>query len=72
MRVILLRGGAAGKSKVLVKGQGAALGDPTLPLAPSTTGILVQLTNQGNGKCWESEFPLSSIKADDAGFKATH
>jgi hypothetical protein len=70
MRGILLRGGAAGKSKVLVKGQGAALGDPTLPLAPSTTGILVQLTNQGNGKCWESEFPLSKITADAQGIKA--
>ncbi len=72
VRGILVRAGAAGKSKALVKGQGTQLSDPTLPLGPDTTGIRVQLTNQSNGKCWESEFPLASIKADDAGFKATH
>jgi hypothetical protein len=65
MQAIVLRGGEAGFPKILVKGKGAALGDPPLPLSLSLTGIRVQLTNQSNGVCWESEFPLDRITADD-------
>lgn len=66
----LLRSGGVGKAKILVKGKGGGLSDPSLPLAPGTTGIRLQLTNESNGKCWESEFPLSSITADAQGIKA--
>ena len=57
---ILVRGGAAGRSKIILRGKGAGLSDPTLPLAPAN-GIRVQLTNESTGICWESEFPLSAI-----------
>lgn len=67
---ILLKGGAEGKAKLLVKGAGMDLGDPILPLGVGTTGIRAQLSNQANGLCWESEFPLSSITADDTRIKA--
>jgi hypothetical protein len=71
IKAILLRGGAAGQSKLQVLGQGAALDVPGLPLGLDTTGIRAQLTNQSNGLCWESEFPLNRITADDRSFKAT-
>jgi len=57
---ILVRGGIAGKSKVIVKGKGTLLGDPTRPSSPAT-GIRVQLTNEATGVCWESEFPVSEV-----------
>jgi hypothetical protein len=71
MRKIVLRGGEVGSSKLQVKGEGVQLGDPPLPLAVTLSGIRVQLTNQSNGVCWESEFPLSSITADERSIKAT-
>jgi hypothetical protein len=71
MKTMLLRGGPSGKAKLLVNGQGASLGDPSLPLPLNTTGIRVQLTNQSSGLCWESEFPLSRITADDQSIRAT-
>jgi hypothetical protein len=71
IKAILLRGGADGQSKLQVLGQGAALDVPGLPLGLDTTGIRAQLTNQSNGLCWESEFPLNRITADDRSFKAT-
>ena len=60
MRQILVKGGAAGKSKIIVQGKGAALSDLTLPLPPAT-GIRVQLANESSGVCWESEFPVSAL-----------
>jgi cysteine-rich repeat protein len=57
---ILVRGGAAGRAKIILRGKGAGLSDPALPLAPAD-GIRVQLTNESTGICWESEFPLSAI-----------
>lgn len=50
---VTLKGGAAGKTKVLVKGKGAALPDLTLM---ATLPITVQLINGDNGTCWESTF----------------
>jgi len=70
MKSILLRAGAGGTAKILLKGQGASLADPSLPLTLATTAVRVQLTNQSNGVCWESLFPLSSITADDRSIKA--
>jgi hypothetical protein len=70
MQRMLLRGGADGKSKLVVKGAGSALGDPALPLPLTLNGIRVQLTNQSNGKCWESEFPLNTITADERRIRA--
>ena len=57
---MLLKRGAPTKSKIIVKGVGAALGEPAFPLA-SIDEVRVQLTNQSTGVCWESEFPVSSL-----------
>ena len=64
-----LKGGAAGKSKILLKGKGATLPLPpaTLPLAAGT--VTVQAHNRTNGNCWESSFP-AAIKNDPDLFKA--
>ena len=67
---ILAKGGAEGKSKILVKGQGAGLSDPSLPLAPAVDGIRVQLMNESSGVCWESEFPISNVTSDSESIKA--
>ena len=71
IRFMRLRDGAAGKSKLSVSGQGANLSDPALPLPLDTVGIRVQLTNESSDTCWESEFPLSRITADDKRIRAT-
>jgi hypothetical protein len=63
---IILKGGADGKSKVLVKGKGAALPDPHPPL---TFPVKIQLVNGDNGICWESTF-TSATKNVMGMFKA--
>lgn len=54
---IVAKGGADGKAKIIVKGQGAALSDPTLPLAPGTSGLRVQLTNPATGSAGHRNSP---------------
>lgn len=55
---ILLKGGAAGKSKALVKGKGVTLPDfdDDLPLEPDDLPMIVQLRNNRNDVCWGSIF----------------
>ncbi len=66
----LLKGGAAGKSKVLVKGKGANLDLSAMPLN-ATGGATVQLLRNDDPACWEAVFPPAAISTDDAGqFKA--
>jgi cysteine-rich repeat protein len=60
MRRILVKAGAAGHSKIILEGKGAALGDPVLPDAP-VDELRIQLSNQATGVCWESEVPASAI-----------
>jgi cysteine-rich repeat protein len=50
----LLKGGAAGKSKALAKGKGAALPDPTLPVTEYP--VTVQLRRIGAPLCLQSVF----------------
>jgi cysteine-rich repeat protein len=71
IRLMRLRDGGASKAKLSISGQGANLSDPALPLPLDTTGIRVQLTNESSDTCWESEFPLSRITADDKRIRAT-
>jgi cysteine-rich repeat protein len=59
----LLKGGAAGKSKALAKGKGAALPDPMLPLAYPVT---VQLRKDGSPLCLESVFVVADEKKNTA------
>jgi hypothetical protein len=56
---ILVKGGAAGKSKMLVKGKGVNLPDPVLPLDFPVT---VQLFNYQTGVCFDSSFSALSAK----------
>ena len=66
----LLKGGAADKSKLLVKGRGANLDLSAMPLNPSTQ-VLVQLIRNDAPECWAATFPPASVSADDAAlFKA--
>jgi hypothetical protein len=55
---IIVKGGAFGKSKALVKGKGLGLPDfdSDLPIATGDLPLIVQLRNNDNGICWESEF----------------
>jgi cysteine-rich repeat protein len=69
LRTLVVKPGAEGKAKVIVKGKGGALPLPALPLAanPKVTVQLVAST----GACWASVFDAPP-KANDAGqFKAT-
>ena len=66
----LLSGGAAGKTKALAKGQGAALPDPGLPFSYPVT---VQLRKIGSPVCLESAFVSTDQKKNDmTEFKAKH
>lgn len=60
----LLKGGPAGKSKVLVKAKGANLDLTALPLDTSA-GVTVQLRQSGSATCWETTFPPDTIGAND-------
>jgi hypothetical protein len=55
---IIVKGGAAGKSKALVKGKGANLPDfdTDLPVAASDLPVIVQLRNNASGVCWGGSF----------------
>jgi hypothetical protein len=55
---VIVKGGAAGKSKALVKGKGANLPDfdSDLPVASGDLPLIVQLRNNATGICWESSF----------------
>ena len=55
---IILKGGAAGKSKALVKGKGVNLPDfdSDLPIAMGDLPLVVQLRNNSSGICWQGSF----------------
>ena len=55
---IIVKSGAAGKSKALVKGKGMNLPDfdSDLPVAALDLPMVVQLRNKQNGLCWGSSF----------------
>jgi hypothetical protein len=61
---VLLKSGAAGKSKIVLKGKGATLPDPgsALPVLPAEFPISVQLQRNGTALCWESSFAEADVK----------
>ena len=68
-QLALLKSGAAGKAKALVKGKGANLPDTLAP--PLTLPVAVQLVNDTNNVCLESVFNTSNlINNDSKHFKA--
>jgi cysteine-rich repeat protein len=60
-----------GKAKMFVKGKGAGLPDPTLPVADPDLPVIVQLLNDSTTACWESTFGASTVIVNgDELFKA--
>ena len=58
-----LKGGAAGKSKLLLKAKGANLDLGALPLGPTSTPLVTQLIRNDDAACWEATF--ASLATDD-------
>jgi hypothetical protein len=64
---VQLRAGTAGRAGVVVKGRGANLGLPSMPLTPPVT---IQLQEE-SGPCWASTFAAGGIRMNDsADFRA--
>jgi cysteine-rich repeat protein len=65
----LLKSGAAGKAKVLVKGKGGNLPDDLAPALPLP--VTAQVVNDANSTCFEAVYDTDSvIKNDEKQFKA--
>ena len=56
LQKVQLKGGAAGKSKILVKAKGGNIDMPGLPLNDSTN-VTVQVRRSDDAACWQSVFP---------------
>ena len=68
MQTVLLKGSDSDRAKVLVKGKGTSLPDPSLPIA---LPLSVQLVNRDSGLCWQSTFLEGDVKRNEGGqFKA--
>lgn len=66
---VLLKAGAAGKAKTLLKGSGANL--PVPPPGPFTLPVTAQLVNSANSVCFESVYDsVDVIKNEAEQFKA--
>lgn len=63
---IILKAGAAGAARITVKGKGANLAMPTLPLSQDPT-VTVQLTN--GTTCWEAQYSTNIYNSTEQ-FKA--
>jgi hypothetical protein len=66
-----LKGGADGKSKVLVKGKGDGLPDllsGVLPVESAEFPVSVQLLRNGTNLCWESLFAEADVKKNSEEF----
>lgn len=65
---ILFKGGGAGQSKILVKGKGGNLPQPTLPFSQSIN-VTVQLLRNDSSQCWETVFVPQATKSSGTQFK---
>ena len=63
---LTLKAGAAGKAKIMLKGRGASLKTPALPI--SHLPVKVQLNNT-NGACWDATY-ATTLKNQAEQFKA--
>jgi hypothetical protein len=66
---IILKPGTAGKPKIIVKGKGANLDAPPVPLQQDQTVIAQLKNNWLAGECWETRFSGPAKKNDDKLFK---
>jgi len=73
IKQILLRSGADGKAKIIIRGAG-----PDIPLpAPATAtrflqedaGVIVQLVSNESDICWEARYPAPAAKNTATQFK---
>jgi hypothetical protein len=62
---IVLKSGLDGKAKIIVKGKGANLQTPALPISQPVT---VQLKSS-DGVCWEAVYSAPATKSDTTVFK---
>lgn len=69
IRSVVLKSGASGKAKILVKGKGTLLGLGPLPLGQDPR-VVIQLRSS-NGFCWESTFGAPAAKNDMTTFADT-
>ena len=66
---IILKGSDDNRTKIIVKGKGMSLPDPTPGL---TLPVVVQLVNSDSGQCWEGTFDVPNIKRNEPGiFKSS-
>jgi cysteine-rich repeat protein len=63
---LTLKEGEAGKAKIILKGKGANINLPTLPM---TQPVLVQLRNSASSVCWEATFGAPPTKNDATQYK---
>ena len=70
IRTLVVKPGDAGKAKVIVKGKGAPLALPALPLA-ADPAVTVQLT-AATGVCWSTAFAAPLAQNDAGRVKARH
>jgi cysteine-rich repeat protein len=70
IRTITLKPGAAGKAAVIVRGKGARLAVPGLPLAQDPA-VTVQLRSTAGG-CWGTAYTPPASRSDASQFKDTH
>jgi cysteine-rich repeat protein len=65
LQTIVLKAGAAGKAKIVVKGRGAALEMPALPLQPRIRAQL-KVGAGAEARCWEAAFDTLQRSAKPA------
>jgi hypothetical protein len=61
---VVLKAGATGRAKVIVKGKGVALPDLAPPFA---LPVMVQLQRQGSNECWEATYDGGGVIKNQAG-----
>jgi hypothetical protein len=59
---LILRQGTTARATIMLRGRGAALGLPALPLAQDQR-VTVQLVN-GDGGCWDARYPAPATRND--------
>jgi len=67
VRKLILRAGAPGQAKIVLKGKGGNLPLPPMPLAQDPV-VTVQVANTV-GSCWEAIYSAPAIKTDLQRFK---
>jgi len=68
LQKVQLKGGGAGKSKILVKAKAASMPTIGLPLNDSTN-VTVQVHRSDGAACWQTVFPGPGDSSTSAGFR---